>query len=479
MSSKHKPSTKINLIYNMSYQVIVLILPLITTPYISRVIGAIGVGTYSYYDSIAQYFVNFAKLGILNYGNRTIARVRGTGESIDDSFSEIYGLQLITSVVSNIIYLLFCLFIADEKGAALLVAFYVSSAILDVSWLFYGLEEFKVTSVRQIIIRIISVLLIFFAVHNRNDLHIYILIMSGGIFVSQLILWIMAWNRVHWRRMSLQAILRHLKPCLVLFIPIIATNVYREMDKIMIGYLCDMTKLGYYENAQKLITISLGVVASFSAVIMPKISNLRGQNNMKEVKRMFDLSMTFAMAVGMAIGFGIASVSNEFVPIFFGDEFIPSIVLSKYLSITVPFISWACIVRTLYLIPFERDRVYVQSIIIGAILNVICNSIFIPRLGVMGAVPGTLIAEISVAVYQSFMCRKELRIGTYLKECVVFFIAGVLMYLAVRITALIVTANVFGLILEILIGAVLYCTIVGLYLIAVKKMPIKQMLSKE
>ena len=118
MSSKHKPSTKINLIYNMSYQVIVLILPLITTPYISRVIGAIGVGTYSYYDSIAQYFVNFAKLGILNYGNRTIARVRGTGESIDDSFSEIYGLQLITSVVSNIIYLLFCLFIADEKGAA-------------------------------------------------------------------------------------------------------------------------------------------------------------------------------------------------------------------------------------------------------------------------------------------------------------------------------------------------------------------------
>lgn len=477
MASK-KTSTKINLIYNMSYQVIILLLPLVTTPYISRVIGATGVGTYSYYDSIAQYFVNFAKLGILNYGNRTIARVRGTGEDIDDTFSEIYGLQLLMSFLSNGIYLLFCIFIAKDKDIALLVTFYVSSAILDVSWLFYGLEEFKITSVRQVAVRVFSVILIFFSIHSRNDLGIYVLIMSGGVFASQLILWIMVWKRVHWRKKNIKQIIRHFRSCLVLFVPIIATNIYREMDKIMIGSICNMTELGFYENAQKLITISLGVVASFSAVIMPKISNLRGQNNMEKVKRMFDLSMTFAMAVGMAIGFGIASVSNEFVPIFFGEEFTPSIVLSKYLSITVPFISWACIVRTLYLIPFEKDSIYVRSIIFGAILNIVCNTIFIPKLGATGAVLGTLTAEISVAVYQSFMCRKELRIGAYLKECAIFFGAGALMYLIVRNMASYVPANVCGLIVEIIVGASFYSVLVGFYLIRIKRMSIRQLIRK-
>ena len=129
MLSRKKISTKINLLYNMSYQVVVLVLPLITTPYISRVIGASGVGTYSYYDSIAQYFVNFAKLGILNYGNRTIARVRGVGKNIDDAFSEIYGLQLLMSFVSNALYFFFCIFLAKDRSIALLVGFYVASAI--------------------------------------------------------------------------------------------------------------------------------------------------------------------------------------------------------------------------------------------------------------------------------------------------------------------------------------------------------------
>ena len=391
---------------------------------------------------------------------------------------EIYGLQLLMSFVSNALYFFFCIFLAKDRSIALLVGFYVASAILDVSWLFYGLEEFKITALRQIVIRIISVALIFLVVHRKSDLGIYVLIMSGGIFVSQLILWVMAGRRVRWVHKDLRSILHHFKPCLVLFVPIIATNVYREMDKIMIGSICNMTELGFYENAQKLITISLGVVASFSAVIMPKISNLRGQNNMKEVKRLFDLSMTFAMAVGMAIGFGIASVSNEFVPIFFGEEFIPSIVLSKYLSITVPFISWACIVRTLYLIPFERDSIYVGSIIMGAILNAMCNSIFIPKLGAAGAVLGTLTAEISVAVYQSFMCRDELRIGAYLKECLVFLGVGALMYCIVRKIASCVPSTIVGLIAEIAVGGIFYCAVVGCYLVYVKKMPMKQLLKR-
>ena len=283
---KQKSNTKVNLIYNMIYQVLILILPLITTPYISRVVGVEGVGIYSYYYSIALYFSYFAMLGISNFGNRKIAKNRDDNEKRNKVFSSVYALQLISSSIILVLYLLFSLLIINENEIiAIVMIFYVGASVFDVSWVFFGLEEFKITSLRQIIIRILTLIFIFGLVKNKSDLTLYSLIMALGNFISALSLWIIVWKRVKWRKISFSDIKENIRPCIILFIPIIATSIYRQMDKIMLGNIINMSEVGFYENAEKLISISLGVISSFSAVIMPKISNLISKEQINEVKK--------------------------------------------------------------------------------------------------------------------------------------------------------------------------------------------------
>ena len=462
-------SVKKNLIYNMTYQICIMILPFITAPYLSRVIGAKGVGTYSYIFSVAMYFVYFAMLGILNYGNRQIAKVDEDFDKRSKVFSSIYAFQLITSVISFLIYLLYVYFITSENiELSLIMGLYVLSAVFDVSWLFFGLQEFKITSIRQIIIRILSFIAILTFVNDKSDLKKYVLIMSLSYIVSSLSLWPMMKKRIKWIKPGFSEIFAHLKPCVILFIPIIATSLYRVMDKIMLGQICGYTDVGYYENAEKLITISLGLISSFGAVMMPKISNLHGKGKEEEAKKLFSTSMEMAMCLGVAICFGIASVSKEFVPVFFGKEFIPAIELSIALSITVPFITWAAIVRLLYLIPYECDKIYVKSVILGAIMNVIFNLICIPVFGTMGAVFGTWAAEISVVLYQTLLVYKDIELKIHLKQTIMFIIMGIMMTIIVRFTAGVIKNDILGLVVEITVGGVVYVGLTIVYLIKTK-----------
>lgn len=457
MKTKNKVGT--NLIYNMIYQIFIMIVPLITAPYVSRIVGAEGVGIYSFYYSIALYFSYFAMIGIANYGNRNIAKKRENIQERNETFSSIYYIQMITSIIVIIIYFMCCAFLFKQNTRiAVISSLFVIASLFDVSWLYFGLEEFKITSIRQMLVRCISLIAIFILVKNKDDIYVYTLIMALGNFLSSFILWLMAWKKVRLKKIPVKEIMKHIKPCLILFIPIIATSVYRQMDKIMVGFWCGMKEVGYYENSEKLITISLGLISSFSAVIMPKISNLVSKNNVKKARDLFDKSMEFAMWIGIAICFGIISVSSEFILIFFGEEFEPSIMYSIILAFSVPFISWANIVRVLYLIPCEKDKVYVTSIIIGAILNATCNVILIPRISTMGAIVGTLIAESIVAIYQTIKIRKNIAIIEYFKKTFAFCLIALIMLIVILVLKNNLQFNnlFIKLICEVVIGSIIY-----------------------
>lgn len=472
-------NVKKNLVYNSIYQIAIMILPLITAPYISRVIGAEGVGIYSYNYSVALYFVYFATLGIVNYGNRMISKSSDNEDEKNKYFSSIYSFQVIVSCMVFLIYLLYIVFFVDtDKTIPLIMIFHVCSSIFDVSWFFFGMQEFKITSIRQLIIRIVTFLSIFIFVKNSSDLWIYTLIMSLGYFISALTLWIIVWKKVKWIKTTRKEILKHLKPCIILFIPVIATSVYRIMDKIMIGNICDMKQVGYYENAEKLILVTLGIIGAFATVIMPKISNLLANKKLVEANNLFDKSMEYSLLIGMAIAFGIASTSNEFIPIFFGEEFKPSINISIALCLTVPVITWSTIVRNLYLIPYEKDFIYVKSVIIGALLNIIMNFIFIPKFGAFGAIFGTWCAEISLAVYQTFKVRKQLRLKKYLQEFFIFAVFGTIMYIIVRQISGVFTEDIINLAFEIMIGAFVYILLSIVYLIYTNNLDFKNILIK-
>lgn len=463
-----KKGTKVNFLYNMVYQVALMILPLITMPYVSRVLGVDGIGTYSYTYSIAQYFLLFGMLGVENYGNRSIARVREDEQKRSDVFSSIYTLQFIIASISVIVYVLYITLFCGNKLYAFLQVFYVLSGAFDINWLFFGMEDFKLTVTRKVVVKISNVVLIFIFVKTSADLWKYLLVLSLGYFIAQSSMWLFAFRYIKFHFVRPNEAFKHFKDVLILFIPLVATSVYRMMDKVMLGSFSTMQQVGYYENSEKLINVCLCVISAFGAVMMPRMSNLYARSKYNECKDLFIRSMEIAIFIGCAIAFGIASIANDFIPIFYGKGYEPCIGITIMLSTTVLFITWACIVRTLYLIPTEQNKVYISSVFLGAGVNLIINWVLIPRMASVGATVGTIIAEVTVAVYQTIMVRKKLEISKCMKKSIPFIIFGCIMSFVLDILPFEVGGNMVQLIAKIFIGATVYLALSIVYFLKTK-----------
>ena len=425
---------KKNFIYNVLYQILVFLLPLITTPYLSRVLGAEKTGIYSFAHSIAYYFVMFAMLGLNNYGNREIAGNRDDISRRSQKFWSIYMLQLLTSCITICTYILYCLIAKMNDVISWILLLYVVSAALDINWFFWGLEEFKITVTRNTIIKIISVISIFIFVKTRSDLAIYTFIMASSTVLSQLLLFPYLAKRIKWYRPSLNEVLYHVKPNLILFIPIVAISLYKVMDKVMLGKLTSFDEVGFYEYSEKVIAIPIACVNALGTVMLPRMSNLISthQNNKENV--IIKKSIVIGVALAISMGFGLMGIAEYFVPFFYGAGYHKCVYLFYILMPSCAFLAVANILRTQFLIPRKRDKEYITSVIIGAIVNLVINFVLIPRLQSIGAAIGTLIAEGSVCIYQMYVLRCELPIGDYIKTTVELAIIGCGMLLAVLLT---------------------------------------------
>ena len=314
--------TKKNISYNMLYQVIILLIPLITAPYLSRTLGKEGIGIYTYTNSIAYYFVLISMLGLTNYGNRLIAQTRDYKVKLSETFSEIYTMQIIISIFSLICFGSLIFIMSEEYRNIYLIQFmYVSSALFDVSWFFYGIEQFKKVLIRNAVLRVIMLIGIFIFVKNENDVWKYTFIMAFGTLISQVYLWFGLKKEVNYRIPNFRKVIFHLKPNIVLFIPVVAVSLYRTMDKVMLGALSTMNETGLYENANKIVTIPLSLIVAIGTVMMPKISNLFVKGEKNKILIYLRDSMQLISALSFAMCFGMAAISERFAPLYFGKEF--------------------------------------------------------------------------------------------------------------------------------------------------------------
>lgn len=448
---------KKNFLYNMIYQILIIILPLITVPYVSRVLGSNGIGIYSYTYSIMYYFMLIGMLGINNYGNRSIAKVRDNKEKLSETFLSIYTIQLFMSLTMLIIYYLYIFFfIKQYQQVALIQSFYLIANIFDVNWFFFGIENFRITVIRNTIVKICSLFLIFLLVKEKTDILIYTLILSGSTLISQLLLISFIKKEIFFIKINIKKIKKHIKPCLLLFIPVIAISLYKIMDKIMLGNMTNISEVGLYEQAEKIINIPLGLITALGTVMLPRISNLVEKKEFKQIKKYIEKSIKFIFFLSIPIVFGLTTISNNFIPLFLGKEFTKTSILIKLLSITIIFISFANVIRTQYLIPNEKDGIYVKSVFYGAIINLIMNFIFIPMYGSIGACIGTIAAEFLVMFIQVFFIRKELPIKQYIIDIIPFLLKSLIMLLFVySINYLKITALI-KIIIQIIIGCSVY-----------------------
>lgn len=460
-------NTKKNLMYNIIYQMLILFIPLITLPYVSRILGAEGIGIYSFSYSIVYYFMMFAMIGFNNYGNRTIAKSRDNKEKLTITFKEIHFLQIITSSIMIIFFYIFIFFYNSEyKLIFLIQSIHVWSCMFDISWFFFGLEEFKITVLRNTVIKILSLISIFLFVKTKDDVWVYTMIMSLSILLSQLSLWPMVNKRIDNKLVFKKNIKKHISPCLKLFLPVIAVSVYRIMDKTMIGVFSNVEQVGLYENAEKIVNIPIAIITAFGAVMLPKMSNLYSRKECDEkAKSIIEKSLNAIMFLSFAMTFGLFCISNDFSILFFGQSFGKLGSLIQYLSITILFLAWGNVIRTQYLIPMEMDKDYIISAFIGAFVNFGFNLFFIPRFGSAGACIGTVSSEFFVVMYQTIAVSKKLPIIQYIKNIIPFFIKAFIMFLIVYLLNYVSINPFVRIIVQVIIGVLIYALLNYKYLV--------------
>lgn len=454
-------SIKINFIYNTIYQILSMIVPLITTPYLARVLGAEKIGIFSYSFSIVYYFGLFAMLGVNNYGNRSIAQTRDDKTNNSKTFWGIYLFQLISSIIMVIIYSIYVIAWCDDKIIGWIMVIYIVSAGIDVNWFFFGLEKFKITTIRNVFVKSFTVFGVFVLVKRPSDVYMYAFIYVFGQLVSQIVLWISVRKYIHPCKITAFDIIRHVKPNLILFIPVLGVSLYKIMDKIMLGAMASKVEVGFYESSERVIQVPIALITSLGTVMLPRISNLIANDEKEKSENYLQKSLTFAVFLASSMGFGIMAVAKEFVPIFYGDGYDKCIILFQILLPSCIFLAFANVLRTQFLIPNKMDKSYMVSIFSGACINLLVNAMLIPYFEAVGAAIGTLLAEFTVCFVQCYYVRKYINLYRYIKKSIPYIVAGIVMYVVVYIIPLSLTSTVLTMLVKICIGAIIYLIIIS------------------
>lgn len=463
-----------NFLYTTFYKILRIILPLVTVPYVTRVLGAEKLGVYDYTYSIVLYFQMFAFLGFENYGSRLVAEHSKNKEKLDKAFSAAYHFQLIFSFLALLGYLVYLrVFCRENIDIAGIQMLYIAAELFNISWLYFGLEKFKATATVNIIARIVSFLGIFMFVKSKEDLWIYSILCAGTLLLSSLVLWGRAFKYVKFVRVTLKEIWEYGKGSLILFFPVLVINIYRTMDKIMLGNIVGMREVALYSNADKIVEVPYMILASLGVVTLPRMTSFAIDGETEKTKFYIEKSMRFILFMAFGMAFGMMAVGKVFAPVFFGEEFLASGVLIMVIAPHVVFRGCANVVRNQYLLPQKRDRDYIVSILIGVVINLVFNSIFIPQWKAVGAACATLLAESFVAIYQIVVCRKELPVIRYTLTNWFFLIAGIMMFIPVYYYGNMHSATIFTLIIQISMGVIIYLALAGTFLYIKEKELIK------
>ena len=459
-----KNSITKNYIYNLIYQILILILPIITTPYLSRVLGAENIGIYSYTLSIVTYFILFGSLGISMYAQREIAYVQDDKYKRSKIFWEILILRFITLTISMIIYYFAYVNGTQYQMYYKILLIEIISNCFDISWYFQGMEDFKKTVFRNTLVKIISIALIFLLVKRPEDLAKYFIIYVVSNFIGNISLWLYIPKVLDKIKIKELKPLQYLKPTIGLFIPQIAIQVYTLLDKVMIGVIIDdKSEVGYYDQAQKIIKMLLTVVTSLGTVMIPRMANTFANGNMKQIKEYMKKSFRFVYILSIPMIFGIIAVADKFVPVFFGDGYEKVSIIMKVISPILLVIGLSNVIGSQYLLPTKRQKEFTISVTCGAIANFIVNFIMIRKYGAIGASIGTVIAETIVATIQIYFVRKDFNTKECLSISQNYIIVGIVMFFIVILIGFTVKNNLISIMLQGVSGAIIY--IIGLYVV--------------
>lgn len=456
MKKNTSKSVGTNYFYHTLYQVITLFTPLITTPYISRVLLAEGVGQYSFYYTFVQYFVIVGNLGFSTYGQIQIARVQDDQEKRSQTFWEIFVLRFITFGLCSVLYLALSLF-SENKILMIILFGLMLSGIIDISWLYFGMDDFKSVSLRNMLVKAVSIAGIFLFVKTRGDVCVYAAVLTFSTLFGSVVIWFDI-NQIVTKPAERLRLLPHLKPALTYFLPNIATMIYTMADKTMIGLITKSdAQNGYYEQAHKIEQILVQFLLSIGVVYRSQMARLFELKDEVKIKENINQAMKMVLLVSFPVCFGLISVSRDLVGWFLGLDFLPSIPLLKIFAFLLLVISISNCISNMYLTVTDKMNKFLIGTFTAAGINIVCNIVMIPSLGAKGAAIASVLSETGMLAVSYHYSKEYFTVNYYKKNILIYSIAASIMCLVVWCETKILTPFLLSsLIIEIMTGAIIY-----------------------
>ena len=444
-----------NYLYNLSYQILTIILPIITVPYVTRIFTSEALGNYVFYNSIVSYFSLFAMLGIGVYGTKQIA----AANDVSSTFWNIYAIQLIASILAISVYVIAVFSIPQMGGIIpLIVGITLFAKMIDISWLFSGKEDFKKITIRNTVVRIIGVISIFTFVKSSDDLYLYVFLIVIFDFLGQFVMWVPAKKFIKRPSFNTNAIKKNLHPIALLFLPQVAISLYVVLDRTLLGLLGSYSDVGIYEQGQKLISILLKVVSSLGVVMLPRVANLLSERRDKEAQNMVKFSFILYNLIIFPMIFGLIAVNEVFVKLFLGKNFQDVKYVLYVIVFNIMFVGWTNILGYQVLVVRNKNKEFMLSTTIPAFVSVAVNIAVIPFFGYIGASITSVVVEILVFAIQWYYSRNIINKNLlFNKDLAKIICSSLVMFGAVMLCKMILgLGGIIGLIIYLAVGGISY-----------------------
>lgn len=457
-----QPSLKKNIAISTIYQVLLIILPIITAPYVARVLGPDQSGIYDYTNSIQTYFAMFAALGTATYGAREIARVRNDEAQRSKLFWEIELMTVMTSSVCILVWFGFIAVTTQYKVIYLVLTMGLFSTMFDISWFFAGMEQFKYTVTKNAACKLIGVVLMFMFVKKQDDLLLYIIIITASTMLGNLSMWLYVprfITKVDFKTLRFR---HHFKETLIYFVPSIATSVYTVLDRTLIGVITrNKAENGCYHYTMQIINMMKALTfSSLNMVLGSRIAYLFAEERYDEIKNRIKDSINYILFMGIGICFGLIGVANRFVPVFLGPGYDRVITMLRLMSPIVVIIGVSNCLGSQYYTPSGNRKLSAKFIIIGALVNLTLNLVLIPKFWGYGAIVASLIAESVITVLYFRYCKGYLTGDTIIREGWKKLVAGIVMLAVIRLADSFIASDIVALLVEIAAGFSVYCIVI-------------------
>ena len=401
-----------------------------------------------------------ANIGIGYYGNREIAYVRENRQAMAKTFWEIQIVKTIMTILSYLAFITFMFFYQGNQLYMWAQSINLIAVAFDISWLYEGIEDFRRTVLRNTFVKIVSMVAIFVFIKSSSDVALYIAILAISTFLGNLTLWPHTVKMLPGVNLASLKPLRHFKPTIAIFIPQIATQLYVQLNRTMLGLMVDQKASGFYQYSDNLVKLILAFVTATGTVMLPHVATAFAKHDMKKVHEMLYKSFDFVSALAYPMMFGIASVSLTLAPLYYSVKYAPVGPAMLIESIVILMIGWSNVIGTQYLLPVNRVRDFTTSVTIGAVVNIILNFPFISLWGLNGAMWATVLSEVAVTGYQLYVVRKDLDLSLMFQSSWKYLLASGVMFVAVFGMNTHLKASWLWLICEVAVGVVIYAGLV-------------------